>query len=326
MDTETNEQLDIIKKKADTLLVLHHKTGTVGIVQRLGDDGELHSVHPRELNNAEIVSFDSNENSFAEFYAGFYYQLKEPGKFSFFKVKEYEAGQTALHLQRYIDDSSDEGRSELKEYEISIDSVEAYRRAGGEMKGKREDPDNNYLYKLKQVNWKMMEKLGLSKEILQELGVLESMLKGYKADKLVPVQIDLVTIKGIIEAGLSLRTNDSGEVELMLHPVRTMPDFSIPFFGHLFSEEDKRNLMGNGNMGRVVDLVHRITGELVPSLISRDRLTNELIQVRAEFVRIPLVIKGVTLDEQQRKILREGKPLFLENMLSARGSLFNAAV
>lgn len=326
MDTETNEELDIIKKKTDTLLVLHHETGTVSIVQGLGEDGELHSVHPKELNNAEIVSIDSNDNSFAEFYAGFYNQLKEPGEFSFFKVTEYEAGRTALHLQKYIDDSSHAGRRELKNYEISIESVEAYRRAGGEMKDQREGASNNYLYKPEQVNWKMMEKLGLNKEILQELGVLESMLKGYKTDKLVPVHIDLGTVKGIIEARLSLKANDFGEVELIFHPVRTMPDFSIPFFGHIFSEEDQRNLMGNGNMGRVVDLVHRITGELVPSHISRDRLTNELIQVRAEFVRIPLVIKGVTLDEQQRKILREGKPLYLENMLSARGTLFNAAV
>ena len=105
-----------------------------------------------------------------------------------------------------------------------------------------------------------------------------------------------------------------------------MPDFSKPFFGHVFSEEDKRNLMVSGNMGRLVDLVHGITGESVPSLISRDRLTNELVQVRAEWVRIPLVIKGVTLDQEQRKILREGKPLYIENMLSARGTLFNAAV
>ncbi|MGH1517079.1 DUF3945 domain-containing protein [Chryseobacterium sp. JK1] len=315
-----------IKKKADTLLVLHHKTGTVGIVQGLGEDGELHKVDPRELNNAEIVSVGSNEDSFAAFYAGFYHQLKEPLEFSFFKVSEYEAGQTALHLQRYIDDSSDGGKRELKDYEISIESVEAYRSSGGEIKGERGEASNNYLYKPEQVNWKMMEKLGLSKEILQELGVLESMLKGYKTDKLVPVHIDVGTVKGIMEARLSLKANDFGEVELMFHPVRRVPDFSIPFFGHTFSEKDKRNLMDNGNIGRVVDLVHRITGELVPSLISRDRLTNELIQVKTEFVRIPLVIKGVTLDGQQRKILREGKPLYLENMLSARGTLFNAAV
>lgn len=162
--------------------------------------------------------------------------------------------------------------------------------------------------------------------MLQEVGVLESMLKGYKTDKLVPVHIDLGTVKCIIEARLSLKGNDFGEVELLFHPVRRMPDFAEPFFGHTFSDEDKRNLMVYGNMGRVVDLVHGITGELVRALISRDRLTNELIQVRAEFVRIPLVIKGVTLDEEQRKILREGKPLYLENMLSARGTLFNAAV
>lgn len=33
MDKKTNEQPDIIKKKADTLLVLHHQTGRVAIVQ-----------------------------------------------------------------------------------------------------------------------------------------------------------------------------------------------------------------------------------------------------------------------------------------------------
>ncbi|KAA2222938.1 DUF3945 domain-containing protein [Chryseobacterium sediminis] len=134
------------------------------------------------------------------------------------------------------------------------------------------------------------------------------------------------TISGTIEARLSLQANDFGEVELRFHSVRRTPDFSKPFFGHVFSEEDRRNLMVSGNMGRVVDLVHGITGETVPSLISRDRLTNELVQVRAEWVRIPLVIKGVTLDESQRKVLREGKPLYIENMFSARGTLFNAAV
>lgn len=72
--------------------------------------------------------------------------------------------------------------------------------------------------------------------------------------------------------------------------------------------------------------MHGITGAIVPSLISRDRLTNELVQLRADRVRVPLVIKGVTLHEGQRKVIREGKPLFIENMLSARGTLFSAAV
>jgi len=204
--------------------------------------------------------------------------------------------------------------------------MEVHRKAEVKKVFKGEVAGNGYLFNAEQVDWKTVENIGLSREKLEELEVLEPMLKGYKTPMLVPVHIELGKVSGTIEARLSLQANDFGEVELRFHPVRRMPEFSKPFFEHVFSEEDKRNLMVSGNMGRVLDLVHGITGEIVPSLISRDRLTNELVQVRVDWVRIPLVIKGVTLDEEQRNVLREGKPLFIENMLSARGTLFNAAV
>ncbi|MGE8533266.1 MAG: DUF3945 domain-containing protein [Chryseobacterium sp.] len=300
-------------KTGDTLLVLHHEAGTVGIFQALEENGEVNKVCPEDMNRDETLSIERNENSFTEF--------------SFFKVTEYEAKQTAVNLQKYMDKVTDEEKKDLKQYEISIDVVEAHRKAReGKIIGKGKDAGNRYVYTAEQVDWKMMEKLGWNKERLEELGALEPMLKGYKTPMLVPVSIELGKISGTIEARLSLQANDFGEVELRFHPVRRMPDFSKPFFGHVFSEEDKRNLMVSGNMGRGVDLVHGITGESVPSLISRDRLTNELLQLRAEWVRIPLMTKGVTLDQEQRKILREGKPLFIENMLSARGTLFNTAV
>ena len=54
-------------------------------------------------------------------------------------------------------------------------------------------------------------------------------------------------------------------------------------------------------MGRVVSLVNSKTGELMPSIISVDRLTNELIALKTEFVKIPDEIKGVKLNEEQNK-------------------------
>lgn len=69
-----------------------------------------------------------------------------------------------------------------------------------------------------------------------------------------------------------------------------------------------------------------MTDELTPSVISRDRLTNELIALRAEHIRIPLVLCGITLNEEQKKTLKEGKPLYIENIFSKRGTLFNATV
>ena len=40
-------------------------------------------------------------------------------------------------------------------------------------------------------------------------------------------------------------------------------------------------------MGRVIDLVDKETGEIIPSYISIDRKTNEITDVPASKVRIP---------------------------------------
>ena len=79
-------------------------------------------------------------------------------------------------------------------------------------------------------------------------------------------------------------------------------------------------------MGRVVNLVNSKTGELMPSIISIDRLTNDVIALRTEFIKIPDEIKGVKLNEEQKQTLMEGKPLKLEGMISTKGTEFSATV
>ncbi|MGH1517025.1 DUF3945 domain-containing protein [Chryseobacterium sp. JK1] len=68
------------------------------------------------------------------------------------------------------------------------------------------------------------------------------------------------------------------------------------------------------------------TDEIIPSVISRDRLTNELVAYRAEYMKIPDEIKGIQLDEHQKQTLLEGGPLYLEGMTSKKGELFDATV
>lgn len=79
-------------------------------------------------------------------------------------------------------------------------------------------------------------------------------------------------------------------------------------------------------MGRVVELVNPKTDEIIPSIISRDRLTNELVAYKAEYMKIPDEIKGIKLDELQKQTLLEGKPLYLEGMTSTKGTSFDATV
>jgi hypothetical protein len=62
-----------------------------------------------------------------------------------------------------------------------------------------------------------------------------------------------------------------------IHGIKKEPNLHFEFFGHKFTDEDKKNLLETGNMGRVVNLVNSKTGELMPSIISIDRLTNDVI-------------------------------------------------
>jgi hypothetical protein len=129
-----------------------------------------------------------------------------------------------------------------------------------------------------------------------------------------------------MDARLSLQEKENGQVVLAIHGIRKEPQLNYKFFGHEFSKEDKENLLITGNMGRVVDLINPKSGETIPSIISIDRLTKEVIALRTEQIKIPEEIKGIKLNEQQKRTLTEGKSLYIEDMMSKKGEPFNASV
>ncbi|WP_263603462.1 DUF3945 domain-containing protein [Chryseobacterium sp. PET-29] len=323
--------------EANTLLVLHHSNNSVGMVQNVSQNGHLIDVAPDSAGVDSIIRIDSSAESFTEFYADFYNQLKNPEAYSFFKVKEFEAVETALELQDYIDSSSSIDREDLKQYEVSIDAVEVLKNkkklktdsSNGISDSKRPSAhviNPRYRYQIEDVDWDAVSRIGLDREMLEKYNVLYELLKGFKSSVLVPVRCDDGEEGSSVNARLQLKLNDNGEVVLHVYRSQKMPDFRKKFLGHKFSKQDRLNLLNIGNMGRVVELVNPVTGAIVPSLISRDKLTNELFSLPMDFVRIPSVVCGVVLSSEQQEVLRLGKPLFIENMLSKSKRLFNATL
>jgi len=332
-DHQQNHNHNQNTTSSDTLLVLHNISTTIGIVQNINPDGSIKHTEPNAEHSDQILKIDQKEDSFTQFYSDFYNQLKNPEDFTFFKVTEYEAKETAQDLQNYIYQVSVKEIDQLKDYAVSIDAVQAQLDRQNKFTPLQQSKiihqhinEQQYRYLPEQVDWNIMSKLNLTKEKLEQLNGLEPLLKGYKTPTLIPITFNQGTIKTTMDVRLSLRLNDVGYLEVRIHPIRKEPDFNTQFFGHEFTKEDQLNLLEIGNMGRVVDLINPMTNELTPSVISRDRLTNELIALRAEHIRVPLVICGVTLNEDQKKTLKEGKPLYIENMISKRGTLFNATV
>jgi len=324
--------------EVSTLLVLRHSNNSVGIVQGIEHNGNLIDVPPDRNKVDTIMRIDSAEDSFTDFYLDFYHQLKDPSEYSFFKVREFEAHDTAIDLQEYIDCLSEVERQDLKAVEISIEAVNAFRnkktienepsvlKKGFSHGSVISNSSSQYRYKIEDVPWEKMAELSLDREKLEEIGALDSLLKGYKTPMLIQVLFNDGEAVSNTDARLQLRIDDDGELFVKVYQVCKRVDFRKKFKGHKFTKEDRVNLLNSGNMGRVVDLVDTVTGEIIPSLISLDRLTNELISLRMEFVRIPDVLCGVRLDLEQKKILLDGKALFVENMVSKKGKLFSAKV
>ena len=226
-------------------------------------------------------------------------------------------------MQKEVDNPTKEGEKLFSQHEIKINKqqnkniMETTQSTTG---------NSEYRFKLEQIDWNAMSNLGLSKERLEKMKLLDSLLKGYKTNELVPISLDLGTSITRMDARLSLQTKEDGQVVVAIHGIRKEPQLNFPFFGHEFTKEDKENLLKTGNMGRVVDLTNPKNGETIPSIISVDRLTKELIALRTDRIKIPDEIKGVKLDEQQKQTLAEGKALYIEGMISKKGEPFNAAV
>ncbi|MDV3508348.1 hypothetical protein CMU89_00670 [Elizabethkingia anophelis] len=312
-----------IKKIGDTLLVLHHDTDTIKLVQGIDRNGNLKDI-PLSHNPTEVPIFIDEENqNFVNFYCDFYSQLKHPEEFSFFKVSEYEAIQTGKDLQQYIDHARPEDYKDLSQYEININTVQNIKNLTSPDSHKKSTKDR-YLYNLKDIDWYTMEKLGLSQQLLGNRGVLVPLLKGLKTSVLIPINIRMGDTHIRTDARIALRVNTIGLLEPIIYPVRKVPNFKESFFGYYFTKEDQRHLTTTGNMGRVVDLIHPLTNEIIPSLISIDRLTRELFSYRTENIRIPQTIGGILLSKEQEDILKSGRVLFLENMQSRKGTLFSA--
>src|SRR5690606_5972910 len=113
-------------------------------------------------------------------------------------------------------------------------------------------------------------------------------------------------------ARLGFQDGEDGKPVLMMYGVRHEPNLKTPFFGHEFTTADKGNLLKTGNMGRVVELTNSKTGEKIPSIISIDHLTNEVIAFRQNRIKVPDEIKGVKLTEDQKRDLKEWEGIDLE--------------
>jgi len=325
----------------DILLVMDMEEMTLKAVSEIDKEGKMKTTEIDGKNNNQFLDIDQNGNLLDNFIKNFYKQAKDPTRFHFFKIPFNKLGESIKTLKgMFKEQFSPEAVQLTSRYRIAPEK--------GLKEKQAEAPDinnknDNHMAKTAtdttqqaqsgqrnrfneaMINWDELGKLGISKEYLQERNMLDGMLRGYKSRETVPINLNIGSAVIKTDARLSFQQSKEGPVVMAIHGIRKEPELDRPYFGHIFSEEDKKNLRESGNMGRVVPLQTR-NGQVAPSFISIDKITNEVVAMRVENINIPNTIKEVKLTDQEKEDLKEGKAVYLEGMKSANGKEFDAHV
>ncbi|MDR0349363.1 MAG: DUF3945 domain-containing protein, partial [Tannerella sp.] len=304
-------------KDQDILLVREKSSNELNIA-KMDKDGKVKQTKP-DSENPDFLKIDRQGNILENFFENFKRQVKDPTRFEFFRVPAEKFKEViGKLLKAFKNPEKPENKAFIDLHRIDPEDFL-------KKQGQTQTPENSYAISRDSIHWDKLEKFGITRESLEKSGNLDKLLD-YRKTELMPVAIridDETTLR--TDARFSLRRQQDGTFVPAVHPIRHKPDLERPYFGVTFTEEDKNNLLTNGNLGRTIDAEFR-QGEKTPILLSLDKLTNELVAFRADRLNVPEKIKGVELSEQQRKELSEGKAVHLDNMTSKNGKEFSASI
>ena len=318
------------KDEKDVLVVRDEKTGEISVVAGLNADGTPKRTPAKAENAQSFLQFDRQGDVLDNFFKNFFRQCKEPSRFGFYRIAADQVD-SMLGVMKDLLQHPYQNKQILAPHKI--DTFPYQQQVQEEMaaqKTEKQEPqkqENMEQQKEQQespqqtqgrqgyqpineskINWQELEdRWGVKRDDLEKSGDLTKMLHYGKSD-LVKVKPTFGGESFELDARLSFKKDGEGNVSLVPHFIRKEQKLD-EYKEHKFSDDDRKNLRETGNLGRVVDLVDRETGEIIPSFVSIDRKTNEITDVPANKVRIPERIGKTEITKQEQDMLRAGLPV-----------------
>lgn len=295
-------------KNQDALMAHNRQTGESGVVTGLNQDGTPQMADPAKA--AKFLTFDRHADILDNFLRNFMAQCKNPTVFGFFKVPADQVATVGFAVNQMVKNPDMPGAKDtLAVAEVKLPD-------GSPTQQQKEAPDTPQKEQIQtqrfqqidesKINWANLAAWGITKESIGEKN-LRDMVNNRMSD-LVKVTPTFGNEKYELEARLSLHENPDGSVKVVPHFIRQEPNLSEEFHGVKFSKEDREMLKATGNLGRVIDLKDA-KGNIIPSFVSIDRKTNELIALPATAIYIRNKIGETELSPKEIAILRSGKQL-----------------
>lgn len=329
------------KNEKDVLVVRDEKTGEISVVAGLDSKGYPKTAPAKAEHSQDFLRFDRHGDMVDNFFRNFYRQCKEPTRFGFYRVAADMADAVLPVIKDLLKDpaanaemlaahkvDTSEYRKQAETENVKQESDNEPLKKTEEMEQKKEEQkqevqqpqtaeaqdeqqpqkqEKQNLIADDQVDWAELRKYGIDRESLSEKDM--KALMNYGKTGLVTVKPTFGYESYELQARLSFQKAEDGTLKLTPHFIRNEPRLDIPHRGYTFTDDDKKALKRTGNLGKLINFANEKTGEIKPHYISIDRLTNEVVDIPADKVRIPNKIGQSSLSRAEQDILRAGLAL-----------------
>ena len=326
----------------EVLIARNNETGQVGAVTGLNEDGTPKMTDVKSAKLSDLVKFSKGQNPLEAFMSNFVRQCKNPSTFGFFRVPadRYDTVGTVIgdfakdpvanaemlknNVVEVPQASQDVEQTAEPKVEQSAQSPKQDTNSAGNAEAPEKEARHSAIDESK-IDWdNLKEKWGIDRAELEKSGDLKEMLYNRKS-RLVTVTPTFAGEKFPIDARLSFRTDPDGNVKVVPHFIHREPKLDQEFEGYKFSKEDKAALRETGNLGKVVELTGK-NGEKIPSFVSVDRYTNEIVSVPVKDVFVRDTIGNTKLTMAEINELKQGKALPPKEISDKNGKTYNVVL
>lgn len=278
------------------MAVLDKRTNKTAVISKMNEqDGSIEVVPPDKKNNNSFLKLDRT-TPLELFFTNFKNQYQNPTSFSFFLVPLAVLDKTlnAVIQIRKGEDPGPDGKKLVENSELNDE-------------GRIAKLARRYKFDEHQLPWKDLNALGLDKETLFNNHCMGELLKGRITSTALPISKEINgEKKDLGEACFMCVKGADGKVELKTLTRLDKPQYDLPVYKGVFTDEEKDKLAETGTLGGIKEMKDTLTGNVCKCYVSFHESTNRIITMPVDAIKIPDYIYGKRLDDKQKLILTSG--------------------
>lgn len=295
------------------MAILDKRTNKTAVVSKMNEqDGSLEIVPPDKKNNGSFLKLDRT-TPLELFFTNFKNQYENPTSFSFFLVPLVLLEKTlnAVVQIRKGEDPGAEGKKLVENSELNDE-------------GRIAKLARRYKFDEHQLPWKELSALGIDKQLLFDNHCMGEMLKGRITSKAFPITKEINgEKKDMGEACFLCVKGEDGKVQLKTLSRLDKPQYDLPAYKGVFTDEEKQTLKDTGTLGAIKEMKDTHTGTVCNCYVSFHEPSNRIITMPADAIKIPDYIYGKRLDDKQKQILASGGRLPINDIQRKNDTLLS---